>query len=104
METETEEFEELIRMTDRVEADLLAAFLEDGEVRFKLIRNAQTMASLMPPSEVPVVFRVLKEDMPRARELLDRFVEDQHKRIDADQLPPELEDVWQKPPETTDWN
>ena len=82
METETEEFEELIRMTDRVEADLLAAFLEDGDVTFKLIKNAQTMASLMPSSQVPVVIQVLKEDLPRAQELLETFQEEEKRPTD----------------------
>ena len=64
------------------------------------------MASLMPPTEVPVAFRILKEDMPRARELLDRYIYSRSKkrRIEVDQMPPELDEVWQQPPETSDWS
>jgi hypothetical protein len=53
MEKQKDEFEELVRLNDQIEADLLAAFLEDGDVTFKLINNAVTMAPLMPPSQVP---------------------------------------------------
>jgi len=82
MKSERDESEELTRVTDRIEADLLAAFLEDDEVTFKMIKNAQTMASLMPPSQVPVVFHVLKEHIPRAKDLLEAFQEEKKKQID----------------------
>jgi hypothetical protein len=77
MGTSQDEFEELIQVTDATEADLLAAFLEDGDVTFKLIKTAQTMASLMPSSQAPIIFQVLKEDMARAQELLKAYRETQ---------------------------
>lgn len=77
MENPQDEFEALIRVTDRIEANALAAFLEDDGVIFKMIQNAQTMASLMPPAEVPVSFHVLKEHIPRAKQLLETYRKDQ---------------------------
>ena len=77
MNESQERFKELARVGDPLEADLLAAFLEDGDVTFKLIKTAQTMASLMPASQTPIVFHVLEEDLPRARELLQAYREQQ---------------------------
>ena len=84
-----DEFVEFTRIDNRVEADLFAAFLEDSDVQFKLIENAQTMASLMPAAQVPVVFYVLKEDMQRAAELLQEYKEEQQKQSeDEDESSP----------------
>ena len=73
MADDTQNFKELIRIGDPIEADLLAAFLEDGDITFKLIKSAQTMAPILPSAEAPIVFQVLKEDFPRAEELLEAY-------------------------------
>ena len=77
MVEEKDSFKELIRISDAVEADLLAAYLEDGEVTFKLVKTAQTMASLMPSTQTPIIFQVLEEDFARAEELLEAYRESQ---------------------------
>ena len=77
MSGDNENYEELVRIADPIEADLLAAFLEDGEITFKLVKSAQTMASLMPSSQAPIVFYALKDDIPRAQELLEAYRDSQ---------------------------
>ena len=84
MTADNDKFKELVRIGDPIEADLLAAFLEDGEITFKLIKTAQTMASLMPATQTPIVFQVLEDDLPRAQELLEEYREQQRASMPPD--------------------
>lgn len=82
MTDDAEKYDELIRIGNPIEADLLAAFLEDGEITFKLVKSAQTMAPILPSSQAPIVFYVLKEDIPRANELIEAYREAQNAEDD----------------------
>lgn len=75
---------ELTRVTDPVEADLLAAFLEDGELEFQMRRSARTMAPIMPASEVATVFMVYEQDLESAKDLLEEYRE-----VQAASIPPD---------------
>ena len=75
MSDDTEKYEAFVRIGNLIEADLLAAFLEDGDITFKLIKSAQTMAPILQASQAPTVFYVLKEDLPRAKTLLEAYRE-----------------------------
>jgi hypothetical protein len=77
MENDQDKFQELTRLNDLIEADLLAAFLENGDVTFKVIRTSQTMASIVPRTQNPIIFQVLEEHLPRAQELLEEYREKQ---------------------------
>jgi hypothetical protein len=81
---EEDKLVELTRIVDPVEADLVAAFLEDDELEFQMRRNARTMASIMPASEVPTVFMVYEADLERAKDLLEEY-----RKVQAASLPPD---------------
>lgn len=68
-------FVELTRVFDPIEADLLAAFLEDGEVEFEMVNreSARVMASLLSPMQNPVIFHVREEDLEQAALLLQEY-------------------------------
>ena len=69
------EYVELTRISDPVQADLLAAFLEDGDVEFQVVNRsgAGFMSQLIPRSANPVVFRILRDDLDRGKVLLDEY-------------------------------
>lgn len=69
------EYVELTRISDPVQADLLAAFLEDGDVEFQVVNRsgAGFMSQLIPRSANPVVFRILRDDLERGRVLLEEY-------------------------------
>jgi hypothetical protein len=69
------QYTELIRVHDPIEADLLAAFLGDGDIDFVVLnrQSAGLMHALMPRAANPVLFRVSTEDMERAQSLLDEY-------------------------------
>lgn len=73
--TEQSEYLELIRIGDPVQADLFAAFLDDGDVEFQVVNRsgAGFMSQLIPRAANPVVFRVLEEDLERGKILLDEY-------------------------------
>lgn len=64
---------ELIRVFDMIEADLIAAFLEDDGLEFLLERSARSMAPLFPGAESPIIIKVYEEDLERAKALLDEY-------------------------------
>ena len=73
--TEQSEYVELTRVSDPVQADLLAAFLEDGDVEFQVVNRsgAGFMSQLIPRAANPVVFRILTEDFERGKTLLEEY-------------------------------
>jgi hypothetical protein len=75
---------ELTRVYDQVEADLIAAFLEDDGLEFQMRRSARTMATIMPPSEVPTIIMVYETDLERAKDLLEEY-----RKVQAASLPPD---------------
>lgn len=97
-----QEYAELVRIGDPVEADLLAAFLEDGEIEFQVVNRsgAGFMSQLMPRAQNPVVFRVLEEHLEIGKMLLEEYRTMQHSAVPADdevptedQLPDTEEDT-----------
>ncbi|MBN2714813.1 MAG: hypothetical protein JXX14_03095 [Deltaproteobacteria bacterium] len=73
--TERSEYVELTRVSDPVQADLLAAFLEDGDVEFQVVNRsgAGFMSQLIPRSANPVLFRILATDFERGKVLLEEY-------------------------------
>ncbi|MBN2531008.1 MAG: hypothetical protein JXR76_31770 [Deltaproteobacteria bacterium] len=73
--TEQSEYVELTRVSDPVQADLLAAFLEDGDVEFQVVNRsgAGFMSQLIPRAANPVLFRILAEDLERGKVLLEEY-------------------------------
>lgn len=64
---------ELVRIGDRVEAALLAAFLEDdGDIEFHRTEIGM-MDPLFPRVTRPVIFSVPQEHLERAAELLEEY-------------------------------
>ncbi|MCU0661820.1 MAG: DUF2007 domain-containing protein [Myxococcota bacterium] len=70
---EQDRFVELVRVFDTVEADLIAAFLEDDGLEFQLERSARSLGPLMPGAESPTIIKVYAEDLDRARTLLEEY-------------------------------
>jgi hypothetical protein len=72
---EQSEYSELVRIGDPIAADLLAAFLEDGDIEFQMVNRsgAGFMSQLIPRAANPVIFRVLTEDLSRAKILLEEY-------------------------------
>jgi hypothetical protein len=70
-----EQFVELIRIADPIEADLFGAFLEDGEVDYEVINRsgAGMLSGLMPGSVNPVIFRILDVHLERGKQLLEEY-------------------------------
>ena len=67
------EYTELVRIGDRVEAALFAAFLEDaGDVEFYRTEIGM-MDPLFPRVTRPVIFRVPADQLERATELLEEY-------------------------------
>ena len=54
---EQSEYVELVRISDPVQADLLAAFLEDGDIEFQVVNRsgAGFMSQLIPRAANPVL-------------------------------------------------
>jgi len=75
---------ELVKIYDPVEADLFAAFLEDGGIEFQMRRSARTMAGLMPSSETPVSFHVYEEELEPAKALLEEYKKSQAASLPLD--------------------
>lgn len=75
--TKQDNLVELTRIYDQVEADLLAAFLEDDGLEFQMRRSARTMAPALPTAETPTIFMVFSEDEERAKDLLNEYREAQ---------------------------
>lgn len=73
--SEQGDYVELIRIGDPVQADLLAAFFEDGDIEFQVVNRsgAGFMSQLMPRAANPVVFRILEDDFERGKVLLDEY-------------------------------
>jgi len=92
--TEEERFVELVRIGDPIQADLLAAFLEDGEIDFQCINRttAGLMAQLMPRAQNPVIFRVREEDLERAEDLLAEYRKMQEAELIPSEIPPPPDD------------
>jgi hypothetical protein len=72
---EQSEYVELVRISDPVQADLLAAFLEDGDIEFQVVNRsgAGFMSQLIPRSANPVLFRILVDDLERGKVLLSEY-------------------------------
>lgn len=85
MEKSDSNLVELTRVYDPIEADLLAAFLEDGDIEFHMRRSARTMASLMPSSETPVKFMVYEQDLEQAKSLLEEYSAAQNASVPPDE-------------------
>ena len=81
--TYEEHMVELTRVTDPIEADLLAAFLDNNSVEFQMSKSAQTM-STMVPSGSPIVFMVFEEHLGVAKEAVDEYI-----RIQKASIPPD---------------
>jgi len=66
---------ELTRLSDPLEAELLAAFLADGEVAFRINNRmgARMFGSLLAPADNPVIILVRDDDFERAELLLDEY-------------------------------
>ena len=72
MTAETE-YVELVRVGDRVEAALLAAFLEDdGDLEFHRTEIGM-MDPIFPRVTRPVIFSVPRDHLERANELLEEY-------------------------------
>jgi hypothetical protein len=84
--TEQEEFVELVRIDDLIEADLLTTFLEDSDVEYRVANRsgAGLMSGLMPASENPVIFLVLNTDLEMGQQLLEEFRSFEKADIPAD--------------------
>jgi len=85
--TMDEKLAELIRIYDQIEADLFAAFLENGNLEFQMRRSARSMAPALPSAGTPTVFMVYEADHERAKELLEEY-----KRVQAASVPPDKPD------------
>jgi hypothetical protein len=72
---EQSEYVELVRISDPVQADLLAAFLEDGDIEFQVVNRsgAGFMSQLIPRAANPVLFRILAKDLERGKVLLSEY-------------------------------
>jgi len=71
--TGQDEFVELVRIGDRVEAALFAAFLEDGgDVEFHRT-GIGMMDPIFPRVTRPVIFSVPAAHLERAKELLEEY-------------------------------
>jgi hypothetical protein len=72
---EQSEYVELVRISDPVQADLLAAFLEDGDIEFQVVNRsgAGFMSQLIPRAANPVLFRILAKDLDRGKVLLSEY-------------------------------
>ena len=83
--TEQSEYVELTRVSDPVQADLLAAFLEDGDVEFQVVNRsgAGFMSQLIPRAANPVVFRILTDDLERGKLLLKEYEGLQSQRVSS---------------------
>ena len=68
-----EKLVELVRIADPIEADLFAAFLEDGGLEFQMRRSARTMAPALTSSETATKFMVYDGDLERAKVLLEDY-------------------------------
>lgn len=79
---------ELVRVFDMIEADLIAAFLEDDGLEFQIVRSARSMAPLLPGAETPTIIKVYETDMERARALLEEYGRLQN-RVDVPSVFPE---------------
>ena len=75
MATDNENFVELCRVNDPIEAELLAAFLDDADLEFAMTDpgGAGIVGAITPQTQTQIVFRVAEEDTPYANELLDEY-------------------------------
>jgi hypothetical protein len=85
---EQEKVVELVRVFDMIEADLIAAFLEDDGLEFRIVRSARSMAPLLPGAESPTIIKVYESDLERARALLEEYGRLQN-RVDVPSVFPE---------------
>ncbi len=86
-------FVELVRIGDPIQADLITAFLGDSEIEF-IVQNRigpGMMSQLMPRAQNAVIFRVRKENLERAQELLEEYRKMQSGEIIPSSMPPEDE-------------
>ena len=88
------EYTELVRIGDPIQADLLAAFLEDGDLHFQIINrhSAGFMANLVPREANPVIFKVLEPDMEQGNTLLLEYRKLQNAELIPSEIPPPPED------------
>ena len=87
------DYVELTSITDPIEADLFAAYLEDGGIEFQIINrmNAQMLGGLIAPGQNPVIISVRKDQIEEAASLLKQYREAQRKSVPPS-IPPEPEE------------
>lgn len=80
---------ELTRVSDPTQAEMLAVFLDNSAVEFRMLgrRSAPVLASMTPAARQPVVFEVAERHLDRARELLAEYQNLQAREVVPSEFP-----------------
>jgi hypothetical protein len=86
-------FVELTSVSDPIQAELLAVFLDSTGLEFRMlgVRSAPVLAGLIPGAQEPVVFQVPEDRLETARELLTEYQLAQAREFVPSEFPPPYE-------------
>jgi len=86
-------FMELTRIPDPIQAELLAIFLDNSGLEFRMVgmRSAPVLAALIPGAHEPVIFEVPADQFEHGRELLTEYELAQAREFVPSEFPPPYE-------------
>lgn len=91
----SDEFVELVKVSSSIDADLLAVYLDQAGLEFRMLdhTSAPVLASMLPKAQRPVTFTVRLGDLVAARKLVADYDELQSAELlPSDPPPPSDED------------
>ena len=68
-----DEFKELVRFSDSLEAEFLIGLLKYGDVKCKTMKRAQMTGPFYTSSQASFIIQVLQSDLERAEALLAEY-------------------------------
>jgi hypothetical protein len=89
----SEEFVELVKIASSIEADLLAVYLDQAGLEFRMLdkTSAPVLASMLPKAHRPVTFVVRLKDLVQARKFVTEYKELQSAELLPSDPPPSPE-------------
>lgn len=89
-----DKYVELVQISDPVEADLLAVYLDNTDLEYQVLdrTRAPVLAGMLPKARRPVRFRVLRENLAHAQELIEEYRQLQAASLMPSDAPPPADD------------
>jgi len=87
-------FVELVKVASSIEADLLAVYLDQAGLEFRMLgkASAPVLASMTPKAQRPVTFAVQLKDLVHARKLVTEYKDLQSAELVPSDPPPFAEE------------